>query len=716
MSTINYTLNWHPRFRVEDLGLDSLIFLGEQKQFLISRAEYEPIEQVVSQKGQLSDYIFQSNDMLASVTALEKINQLVEEGLLVADTPAPYHTPDFDFDIDQVSYQGHSVYLLSQDLDESIWRAILEGSGLSDQTAMVIVDDYLDPRLSWLAEKFKTEKQAWMLCQPRGERPMLGPFFVPETDNACYHCLRSHLVRNRPVREWHRIQSAREHHLPVPVLNSQKSQHRAVDMFNEYLQSSSKAERALLGSLYVLDGELEEASTYAVIRRKNCERCGHPVKLTQAPFILEDATVLEDRDGGFRSTSRQKTIEKLQPLINPITGYLVDFKEVSSSDKEQMAIYQAAYFQNSFFNEYISADTFVQLSLGKGVAKEQAMTSALGEAFERQAAQFTGAEAVTFGRADSLEHRAYLPQDLSPFSQQQYAGFEDYTHASLQNPQWAQPMDEHEEIHWIKGWSLSRNEFVYFPFAHCIANSPFEDHRYSVYTHNGNAAGNNKEEALLQGLLELIERDNTAIWWYNQVPRPEISKEVIPVANREFIVNTLDAEWDFWLLDISADMEVVTCVCVGAHKTTRHFVMGFGSHLDVQIACQRALTEMYQLIEIRHKVTGPFDFESILPHPFLFPSKKLEKKGLKDYQVTPRNIRDGILHLKDELESVDLDLCVVDYSRPDVPLSTLKVIVPGLCHFWPQFAARRLYEVPVKMGWLSEPSSEYDLNPMSLYL
>ena len=277
-------------------------------------------------------------------------------------------------------------------------------------------------------------------------------------------------------------------------------------------------------------------------------------------------------------------------------------------------------------------------------------------------------------------------------------------------------MPEKEPIHWIKGWSLSQNDFVYFPFAHCIANSPFEDHQYSVYTHNGNAAGNNKEEALLQGLLELVERDNTAIWWYNQVPRPEISKEVIPTENRQYIDNTLDAEWNYWLLDISADLDVVTCVCVGAHKKTGRFVMGFGSHLDVQIACQRALTEMYQLIEIREKVTGPFDFDAIPPHPFLFPAKRLAKKELGDYVKAGMDIRESILHLKEQLEQAGLDLCVVDYSRPDIPLSTLKVIVPGLCHFWPQLGASRLSEVPVKMGWLSTPLTEEDFNPMPLYL
>ena len=45
-----------------------------------------------------------------------------------------------------------------------------------------------------------------------------------------------------------------------------------------------------------------------------------------------------------------------------------------------------------------------------------------------------------------------------------------------------------------------------------------------------------------------------------------------------------------------------------------------------------------------------------------------------------------------------------------------KVIVPGLRHFWKRFAPGRLYDVPVALGWLSEPRPEADLNPVPMFL
>ncbi len=718
MSTINYTLSWHPRFRVEDTGLESLVFLGEQKQFLVPRTEYESINEVVAKAGYLSDYIFQSPDMLSSIRALEKVDQLVEDGIMADEAPSSYQTPDFNKPYGQVNYEGRKAYVLSQLISDGTSVSLLEGSALPPHIALVLVDDYLDPRLPALADQLKADGKTWLLCQLTGEMPMIGPLFGHAIDQPCYHCLRSHLIRNKPVREWHRRQSGLEHHAAVPVLNSPASQQKAIDLFrNQYLSMDLSDCR---DTLLVLDGAQPEGSLHTVIPQALCKACGTTERtlksISQAPFRLENTTLDADEDGGFRSVSRQKTISNLQKLINPVTGLLADFKEISESEEDELAIYQAAYFQNSFFADGISADTFVQLSLGKGVSKEQAMTSALGEAFERQAAQYTGDEEVTFSTADKLPHRAFTPQALSPFSTEQYNGFTAYDKASLQNPQWVKPLAENQPIHWTKGWSLTQEEFVYFPFAHCFANSPYRDHCHSLYTHNGNAAGNTKEEALLQGLLELIERDTTAIWWYNQVPRPEISKDIVPAKNRTMIEKTIDEEWNYWLLDISADINVVSCVAVGCHKKTGRFVMGFGSHLDVGIASQRALTEMYQLIVIKDKVTGPFDFDAIPPHPFLFPAKRLPKKQLEDYKPVNRDIRESILYLQDELKAVNLELCVVDYSRPDIPLSTLKVIVPGLCHFWPQLAAKRLYEVPVNIGWLSAPLQEDELNPMALYL
>ena len=40
-------------------------------------------------------------------------------------------------------------------------------------------------------------------------------------------------------------------------------------------------------------------------------------------------------------------------------------------------------------------------------------------------------------------------------------------------------------------------------------------------------------------------------------------------------------------------------------------------------------------------------------------------------------------------------MLVLNQTRPDIGLPVVKVIIPGLRHFWSRFGAGRLYDVPV---------------------
>ena len=59
-----------------------------------------------------------------------------------------------------------------------------------------------------------------------------------------------------------------------------------------------------------------------------------------------------------------------------------------------------------------------------------------------------------------------------------------------------------------------------------------------------------------------------------------------------------------------------------------------------------------------------------------------------------------------------LDFLVLDQTRPDIEVPVVRVIVPGLRHFYRRFAPGRLYDVPVKLGLRDRPLSENELNPL----
>jgi ribosomal protein S12 methylthiotransferase accessory factor len=68
------------------------------------------------------------------------------------------------------------------------------------------------------------------------------------------------------------------------------------------------------------------------------------------------------------------------------------------------------------------------------------------------------------------------------------------------------------------------------------------------------------------------------------------------------------------------------------------------------------------------------------------------------------------------VERLGLEMLVLDQTRPDIGLPVVKVIVPGLRHFFARFAPGRLYDVPVQLGWLREPLLEDQFNPQPMFL
>lgn len=62
-----------------------------------------------------------------------------------------------------------------------------------------------------------------------------------------------------------------------------------------------------------------------------------------------------------------------------------------------------------------------------------------------------------------------------------------------------------------------------------------------------------------------------------------------------------------------------------------------------------------------------------------------------------------------------LETLVLDQTRPDLGLHVVRVIVPGLRHFWPRFGPGRLYDIPVQMGWLEKSKTEAQLNPQPIF-
>ncbi len=123
---------------------------------------------------------------------------------------------------------------------------------------------------------------------------------------------------------------------------------------------------------------------------------------------------------------------------------------------------------------------------------------------------------------------------------------------------------------------------------------------------NGNAAGSTREDALVQGFLELVERDAVALWWYNRTRQPGVDLsafdgEYIP----ELLAGYRSVERSVWVLDLTSDfgIPVMAALSRRTDKPAEDVIFGFGAHFDPRLALRRALTEMGQLLPAVGRVT-----------------------------------------------------------------------------------------------------------------
>ena len=437
-----------------------------------------------------------------------------------------------------------------------------------------------------------------------------------------------------------------------------------------------------------------ESLEHPVVRRPQCPVCGDPTLYASragAPVALSPAPKAWDEDGGVRTQPPERTASALERILSPVSGLVAGVVCHSKPGGDVSRIFRAWFGKTTYRAGLPRTEQLFQTTLGKGISAAQSRVSAVSESLERLASNHHGDEPVIRARASELPGRSFPPAALAPYSEQQYRAFQE-AGAPLQAALHAMaPANPDAELCWTPVWSLTRSERCFVPFTWCYANTPYDDDPRCRFFHNGGAAGNCVEEALLQGFLELVERDAVAIWWYNRLRRPAVNLGALPEELVRQVAATVGTDSDYWVLDVTHDFQVPVFVAVSRQRATGGLCLGFGAHLDPSLALRRALTELCQIREIRDQHAAPFDFDAIQPEDYLFPDAGQAPVSLDAY-ATPStlDIADDVRTCVARAGALGLEVLVLDYSRPDFPLRTAKVIMPGTCHLFPYRGAAAL--------------------------
>jgi Uncharacterized conserved protein len=188
---------------------------------------------------------------------------------------------------------------------------------------------------------------------------------------------------------------------------------------------------------------------------------------------------------------------------------------------------------------------------------------------------------------------------------------------------------------------------------------------------------------------------------------------------------------EFWVLDLTTDLGIPVFASITRRTDglPEQIMPGFGAHLDPKIALLRAVTEMNQMLSsplLRKEKGGekePVDPETAhwletattANQPYLLPAEgppraaaSYPRPGPTTWPTTSRLPGAGRARGDGDAR-----------PRPDTPggrPAGRQGHCAGAAAFLGAAGPGRLYDVPVRLGWLSRPLAEHELNPIPMFL
>lgn len=308
-------------------------------------------------------------------------------------------------------------------------------------------------------------------------------------------------------------------------------------------------------------------------------------------------------------------------------------------------------------------------SCASGHCLHEARVKVLAEAFERHASNQVEWDEVS--AADHLAERYLTPPLLS---------------RDVQGGSGRNLFQDSEVIQWKRGYRFSTGEtilipveMVYYPVkAGIIGREPF--YRTSS---NGVAAHTEREEAILSGVLELVERDALMVHWFSKKPVRSISHKLIPpsISGRHSMFTKSGVEIKF--LDISLDTVHVILCLFRSDDGRPYLASGAAAALSLEGAMIKAYNEAeFMFLSWRNMRYGPIDpkdVASVKDHGrvYIDPSYHEELQWLLGAE---ERVGESRADLTPEQLLQDVDPYVVEIAKPsdEVPLWVVRVISESL--------------------------------------
>lgn len=251
---------------------------------------------------------------------------------------------------------------------------------------------------------------------------------------------------------------------------------------------------------------------------------------------------------------------------------------------------------------------------------------------------------------------------------------------------------------WVEGHDLIGGDRVWLPLEIVHANStipgPPTSGCFATST-NGLASGNHLLEATSHALCEVIERDATSLWHRHKPSTQDGMRLDLATVSDDDCRAVLDrlneADLDVAVWDTTTDVGVPAFQCLVMDRTAEigHVGHGAGCHPAREIALLRALTEAAQ-VRTTYIVGSREDIQHSDYQPSILDARNHRARALmrlvnrmRDFESVDRFAFDTfeteVAWLLNRLKAAGLRQAIaVDLTRPEIGLSVVRVVVPGL--------------------------------------
>ncbi|NRF96208.1 TOMM precursor leader peptide-binding protein [Paenibacillus frigoriresistens] len=311
------------------------------------------------------------------------------------------------------------------------------------------------------------------------------------------------------------------------------------------------------------------------------------------------------------------------------------------------------------------------------------------------------------------------------------------------------PFDPDTETDWVWGYSFAQGRPILVPQWLAYYSSPCRQ-GFVYETSNGCALGGSLEEAIMYGMLEVVERDSFLLTWYAQLPLPRLDPQSAGDRDLKLMVDRLRAVAGFDVLLFNATMEngipSIWAVAKNRKPNGVNLICAAGAHPDPVRAAKGAVHELSgMMLTLDHKfeanredyvrmlhnpslVRGMEDHSLLYSLPeaeprlrFLLEENRPMRAFAQEFGPTPEHpdLTEDLKVMIGKFLQLHLDVIVVDQSTPELRrngLHCVKVLMPGMLpmtfgyHFTRLAGLERALRVPTELGYTERPLRPEELN------